>query len=298
MNTIDKIFVISFYNNQNRINNILRMQEKFDKKFIIVEPIKDDCPERSLFKTYLKIWLENLDKNILIFEDDFFTRYSKDEIEFNLNCFYEQVDDFDLLLLGGDVYRGEYINSNLIKVEKFTETHAILYNKKFLLKLFSTIASYISGGSKNFHVDQILSNLISIENVKCYAISPFLFTQQNFPSLINNVNQINFKYDIDHLFKREFDNNSIKITNHEFNDDFFSINYRLTNEKDNNCKVNIFVLDINSGIRVLTHEMVLFYELEHFSKSGRLLCLKDEVFFEIYNKNKIMIRKKIKKTIK
>lgn len=298
MDTIDKIFVISFYDNQNRINNILHMQEKFNKKFIIIEPIKDDCPERSLLKTYLKIWLENLNKNILIFEDDFFTRCSKDEIEFNLNCFYEQVDDFDMLLLGGDIYKGEYINPNLIKVKNFTETHAILYNKNFLLKLFSTIAPYISGGSESFHVDQIISNLISTENVKCYAISPFLFTQQNFPSLINNINQINSKYDIDHLFKKEFDNNSIKIINYEFNNDFFSINYCLNNKEDNNSKVNVFVLDINSGIRVLTHEVILFYGLEYFNKSGRFLSLKDEVFFEVYNKNKIMIRKKIKKTIK
>ena len=31
MNTIDEIFVISFYDNEDRINNICEMQEKFSK---------------------------------------------------------------------------------------------------------------------------------------------------------------------------------------------------------------------------------------------------------------------------
>ena len=55
MNTIDEIFVISFYDNEDRINNICEMQEKFSKKFTIIKPVKDDRPERSLLKTNLKI---------------------------------------------------------------------------------------------------------------------------------------------------------------------------------------------------------------------------------------------------
>lgn len=293
MNMIDEIFVISFYDNEDRINNICEMQEKFSKKFTIIKPIKDDRPERSLLKTNLKIWLENLNKNILIFEDDFFTRYSKDEIQVKLNSFYEQVDTFDVLLLGGDVYRGERINSDLIKVNNFTETHAILYNKNILPELFSKLSPDVL--KDNVHIDQVLSNYVCETNLKCFVISPFLFTQRNFPSLINDINKINSKYDIDHLFKKEFDNNSIKILAFEFNDNVFRVQYSLTNKVDCNLKVKVLAVDINSGIRVLDHNMSLAYGINYYHESGRILLLKDEVFFEIYDNHKIMIRKKIKK---
>lgn len=293
INTIDEIFVISFYNNEDRINNINEMQEKFSKKFTIIKPIKDVYPERSLLKTNLKIWLDNFDKNILIFEDDFFTRYTKDEIQIKLNCFYEQVDYFDILLLGGDVYRGEYANPDLIKVNNFTETHAILYNKNILSKLFSKIAPEIL--NKNVHIDQVLSNYVCEENLKCFAISPFLFTQRNFTSLINNINQINHKYDIDHLFKKEFDDNSIKIVEFKFNNNDFYIKYFLKKEVNQALEVKILAVDINSGIRILDHDMTLVNGIDYYNRSGRFLSLKDEVFFEIYHNNKILIRKKIKK---
>lgn len=293
INTIDEIFVISFYNKEDRINNIREMQKKFSKKFTIVEPIKDDVPQRSLTKTNLKIWLENSDKNILIFEDDFFTHYSEEDILMKLNSFYEQIDRFDILLLGGDVYEGEYIRSDIIKVNRFSETHAILYNKNILNKLFSTVAANIL--NDNTHIDQMLSNSICEENLKCYLLAPSIFTQQNFPSLINGINLINSKYDIDHLLKKEFNNNSIEIVKCKFNDDDFYIEYCLKNKNDDNLKVNVFVVDINSGIRVLDHDLNLLYGFNYYNASGRILILKNEVFFEIYNDQKLLIRKIIKK---
>jgi hypothetical protein len=293
MNIIDEIFVISFYNNEDRINNICKMQEKFSKKFTIVEPVKDNIPQRSLTKTNLKIWLENFNKNILIFEDDFFTHYNKDDIEIKLDYFYKQVNEFDILLLGGDVYKGEFRSSDLIKATRFSESHAILYNKNILPKLFSKVAANLL--NDNTHIDQMLSDCISEENLTCYLLAPSIFTQQNFPSLINGINLINSKYDVDHLLKKEFDNNSIKIVMCEFDDDFY-IEYCLINKEDNNLNVNIFVVDINSGIRVLDHELNLLYGFNYYNASGRLLVVKDEVFFEIYNNNKLLIRKIIKKS--
>lgn len=291
MNLIDEIFVISFYNDEKRIKNITNMQKKFDKRFTIVDPIRDTNSHRSVLKTHLKIWIENLNKNVLIFEDDFFTHYTKEQIEKELNEFSAKINDFDLLLLGGDVFEGSKIDSKLTKVTNFVDTHAVVYNKKVIPKIFSDFARDISKNEYLFDVS--VGHYVNDNFLKCYAIDPRIFTQETHYSA--HTKKTNIKYDIDFLLKQEFDDGSIKIHNYEFNDEYLFIEYSLTNPDHKNLKIDIFAVDTNSGVRSVMHSMEISYGAIFYTKSGKYVKVVDELLFEIYNNDQIMIRKKILK---
>lgn len=291
MNIIDEIFVISFYDNENIIQNISDMQKKFDKKFNIIHPIRDTISHRSVLKTHLKIWLENLNKNILIFEDDFFTYHTKEQIELEINEFNKKINDFDILLLGGDVFEGEKIDDKITKVTNFVDTHAVLYNKKIISKIFSDFATDIM--KEKYFFDVSVGCYVRDNDLKCYALDPRIFTQKTHYSA--HTKQINNKYDTDFILKKEFNDGSIVINNYVFYEDYFFIDYFLTNPDHKDLPITVHAIDTNSGVRYLMHNVTISYGIMFFTESGRYFKRVSEIFFEIYHKNNLMIRKKIQK---
>ena len=172
MNNIDKIFVISFYDNENRVKNINNMQKKFDQQFEIITPIRDPQPHISILKTHLKIWLENINKNIIILEDDFFTLFTQEQIYNSIDNFLNQNLQFDFLLLGGDVLDCvQYDKYN--KVNIFVDSHAVFYNKNSIDKLFKFFSQKINEKKYIFDID--LSNSIKDNSFVCYSLNPLFF---------------------------------------------------------------------------------------------------------------------------
>lgn len=305
MNLIDDIFIISFLNDEKRINNIKEMQKKFDKEFKIITPVKHEKPHGSLFETNLKIWLENAGKNIIIFEDDFFTHFSKQELNDWFACLNRDIKFFDLILLGGDVYEYEKLaDKNFIKVKSFVDTHSIYYSKNFTKSVgfhikneYETIKDlYLKDEKFDIHLSRYLK-----ENKKeVFAFNPRLFAQKNYISTISSSKTekvINHKYDSDFLIKKPFDNGMIKLKNLYYDGDYFKVEYFLNSDADKHFDAKIFLVDLYSGVRYIKNQMKITKNLQYFTGGNTWLRRPTHLYFEIYCDDVLVLRKFLIKDI-
>ena len=103
-------------------------------------------------------------KNVLVFEDDFKFLVTKEEFKILLKKAFEEVPDYDVIMLGYGMNKSEPFTDTLIKVIDAQTTSAYIINEKFYDTLITiwddgTVKLIETGKHWDYALDQIWKSL-------------------------------------------------------------------------------------------------------------------------------------------
>lgn len=180
----DEILVINLGKREDRLLRITEHFEEYQIPFKRVEAIKHEKGAEGLLATMILIFQEALSKgyeNILVFEDDAKIVVTKHELDDTMNKVVEQLPkDYIMCFLGCQPTKGfnSFYSPNLLPVQGAFATHAVMYSKKGIELI---LASNFSAPIDSHYVAAIQEPYGN-----CYAINPFLCTQEEGYSDIGN----------------------------------------------------------------------------------------------------------------
>lgn len=128
---IDKIYYINLNKREDRRRHIEEELTKNHLSFERFEAIEHQVGALGCSKSHLevlKLAKQNKFKNVLIFEDDF---TFKEDLQENLQKFFELGIDYDVLMLSYNLVNGVYISNFIGKVRYAKTTSGYLVNEKY-----------------------------------------------------------------------------------------------------------------------------------------------------------------------
>lgn len=255
---VDKIFCISS-GKQERIDNINHFNEKFNLELELVKPVSHVDGAISLILTNLQILKQNIDKNIIILEDDFFICDSEENIIKKLQNLITLNFEYDILFFGCLVHKHDILNENFTQLNHFTCTQSIFYKKHIIPLLIQEIESRqltnqtITWTSTDtdpgfLFWDRLLDKIRRIHNLKFISFYPVVITQNNFYSLLEQ--DTHEFYNLDFLSLKPFHSQKIKIVDYHF-----YVHEYLVFEVDSTIeKIKLKLTDCNTGFNYLNTE--------------------------------------------
>lgn len=174
INKIDRIVVLNLSHREDRLIFITEQFEKYSIPFDRVEAIYNEQQgAQGLRDTVCKLFREELEKgseHILVFEDDCKLITSETDFHETMNKVMSQrPEKYHMIYLGGQMSHRitRFHSENLIPVQKYFATHAVMYSRDAMQQMVE---------SMGFPIDNWAVDNIQIMGF-CYAIHPILASQ-------------------------------------------------------------------------------------------------------------------------
>ena len=169
-------YCIHLKERKDREENMYKQLKSFCDNYIIFEGVKDHHGYIGCSKSHRKIIKKAIDNNydnVLVIEDDikFTSNKSFDYFQRVLNNLPDKWD----IILGGVYYCGnmEKENDYLMKIDNFSSTHFVLYNKN----VYKTILRHDVYDKELCHIDRYISHLAKNNLINVYLIYPMIAIQ-------------------------------------------------------------------------------------------------------------------------
>ena len=172
----NRIVVLNLSHREDRLLEFTEQAEKYSIPFLRIESIHDkESGARGLRDTILKLFNEeilNETKHLLVFEDDAECVVPPEEFNSVMEKVIDQLPgNYHMVFLGGQLTNriSHFHSENLIPVQKFFATHAVLYS---LEGMKAVVASNLGYPIDN-HLVEAVQPLGG-----CYCVYPLLFGQR------------------------------------------------------------------------------------------------------------------------
>jgi len=177
---IDRIIYINLDKRTDRLEQIVDEFKKFnlEDKAERFPAIYHPCGIVGCGRSHLavlKLAKERKYKNVLILEDDFHFVVSKDEFEYNLKLFFENVKEYDVCLFSYNLNKAESCDFPfLLKILDCQTASGYLVNQHYYDKLINLYENAIpllelTGQHWIYANDQIWKQLQVIDNWYCFT---------------------------------------------------------------------------------------------------------------------------------